>query len=103
MKHAVPHDLPKPLAKKAADAALQAYSARFAEYNPQITWTDEDTAEVCFKAKGITLKGTFEIHPGEVCMDMEVPLLLRPFRQKAMDVVEGEIRTWIGRAKAGEL
>ena len=61
MKHSVPHDLSLDLARKATDAALQAYRARFPEYDPQVKWTSERTAEVTFRALGKTLTGTFEI------------------------------------------
>ena len=103
MKHLVPHDLPIEVAKKAADAALQAYRTRFPEYDPQVSWTGPTTAQVEFKAKGIGIKGVFDILPDAVAMDMEVPLLLRPFKQKAMDVVEAQIREWIEKAKRGEI
>src|SRR5574337_318783 len=81
MKHTVPHDLPFDLAKKAADAALQSYRTRFPDYDPQVTWADDKTANVALKAKGMSLKGVFEINPDHIAMDMEVPLLLRPFKQ----------------------
>jgi hypothetical protein len=103
MKHTVTHDLPLDLARRAADAALQAYATRFGEYDPQVSWTSDTTAEVAFSAKGITLKGTFAILADRIEMEMEVPLLLRMFRQKALDVVEGEIVSWIQKAKAGQL
>lgn len=103
MKHSVPHDLPPDLARKAADAALQAYRARFPDYSPQVTWDGDRTAHVEFRAKGLSMRGVFEILDDAVTMDMDVPLLLRPFRSKALEVVEQQIREWIGRAKSGEL
>ena len=103
MKHSVPHDLPFDLAKKAADSALQAYRARFPDYDPQVVWTGDKTAEVTFKALGSTLKGSFEILDKSIEMDMEVPLLMRPFKSKAIAVVEEKIRDWIGKAKDGQL
>jgi hypothetical protein len=103
MKHAVPHDLPPDLARKAAEAALKAYAERFAEYDPRVTWTGDNAAEVAFSAKGVTLKGTFAILADRIEMEMEVPLLLRMFRQKALDVVEGEILAWVQKAKDGLL
>jgi hypothetical protein len=103
MKHAVPHDLPIEAARQAASAALQAYQARFADYQPTITWLNDTNAQVMFKAKGVTLKGSFEILADRIEMDMEVPLLLRMFRQKAIDVVEGEITKWVAKAKSGQL
>lgn len=103
MKHSVPHDLPLPLAKKAADAALQSYKARFAEYDPQIAWVSERLAEVTFRVKGLSMKGSFEIGDTAIDMDMEVPLLLRPFKNKALEVIEQQITQWIEKARKGEL
>ncbi len=103
MKHSVPHDLPLPLAKKAADKALEVYAGRFAEFDPQIAWLTERTAEVTFKALGATLKGSFAISDNDIAMEMDVPMLMRPFRAKAMEVVEQKIREWIDKAKNGEL
>lgn len=103
MKHKVPHDLPLDLAKKAADAALQEYRTKYPDYDPQVTWSDDKTAEVALRAKGMSLKGVFEILPDAVSIDMEVPLLLRPLKAKAMAVIEEQIRHWIGKAKTGAL
>lgn len=103
MKHSVSHDLSLDVAKQVAQKALEAYRDRFAEYNPTITWAGDHLAEVSFKVKGVSLKGTFEILKDSIDMDMEVPFLLRMFKQKAVDVVDGEIRSWIGKAKNGSL
>lgn len=103
MKHLVPHDLPIELARKAADHALQSYRERFPHFEPQVTWTDDKTAQVALKAKGICLTGVFQILPDAVSIDMDVPLLLRPFRAKAMQVIERQICEWIAKAKAGDL
>jgi hypothetical protein len=103
MKHAVPHDLSIDAAKQAASAALAAYQQRFADYHPTITWVNDTLAEVNFKAKGVTMKGSFEILADRIEMDMEVPFLLRMFKQKAIDVVEGEITKWVSKAKSGQL
>jgi hypothetical protein len=99
----VPHDLSFDLAKKAADAALQSYKQRFPDYDPQVTWSDEKTAHVALKAKGMAMKGIFEINADNIAMDMEVPFLLKPFKQKALEVIEEQIKMWIAKAKSGEL
>lgn len=102
MKHSVTHGIDKPLAKKATEKALEAYKERFAEYNPTVTWQSDDHAKVEFKAKGMTLKGDFELTDNEVNIEMDVPLLMKPFRKKAVSVVENEILAWVEKAKNGE-
>jgi hypothetical protein len=102
MKHSVPHSLPIDAARAVAQKAIEAYQARFSEYHPTVRWVNDQIAEVSFNAKGVTLKGTFEILADRIDMDMEVPLLLRMFKQKAIDVVEKEIKSWLARAHEGQ-
>jgi hypothetical protein len=103
MEHRVPHDIGKANAKKAAIAAFDAYSKEYSQYSPKMTWTSDHAAKVSFNAKGITLDGKLEVRDAEVAMDLDVPFLLKPFRSKALEVIEREIKVWIGKVKSGEL
>jgi hypothetical protein len=103
MKHSVPHDLGKDGAKKAALAAFNHYGTRFAKYQPTATWTRDDRADISFTAKGITLKGVLEIKDKSIDMDLDVPFLLRPFKDKALAAVDREIGGWIDKARRGEV
>ncbi len=103
MEHLVAHDLGRDLAKRATIAAFDAYSKKYSEYEPKMSWSSDYAANASFKVKGINLKGTFDVREKEVALDLDVPLLLRPFRSKALEVIEREIRVWIERAKKGEL
>ena len=102
MKHAVPHDLGPERAKKVAEAALAAYEKKFAKYQPRAQWTSDTRASISFKAKGMSLSGTLEVRGNAIEMDLDVPFLLRPFQGMAVGVIEGEIKEWIAKAKAGE-
>ncbi len=103
MKHSVPHDLSPELAKTAAEKAFAAYAERFAEYRPVMRWLTDKRSETSFTVKGMTLTGTIELGTREILIDLEVPFLLRPFKSKAIEVIEREIRVWVGRAQAGQL
>jgi hypothetical protein len=103
MKHSVPHSLGKENAKKAALAALAAYAERYAQYKPTATWTTDDRADVSFTAKGITLHGVLEVRESTIDMDLDIPFLLRPFKDKALGAVEREIARWVDKTKRGEL
>ena len=39
-------------------------------------------------------------HPGP---ELDVPFLLRPFKKKAIDVIEQEIKKWVKKAENGEV
>jgi len=103
MKHSVPHDLGKEQAKKAVLAAFESYAARFAKYQPTATWSSADRADIGFTAKGITLHGSIEIRDASIELDLDVPFLLRPFKDKAFGAVQKEIETWVGKARRGEV
>jgi putative polyhydroxyalkanoic acid system protein len=103
MKHAVPHDLGQELAKKVADSAFASYAQKFGKYDPKSVWVSPTRANISFSVKGMTLKGTLEVSSTTIEMDLDVPFLLRPFKGTAISVIEGEIKHWITKAKAGEI
>lgn len=102
-QHVIRHDLDVATAKKATEKAFAGYKERFASYQPTANWVSDNRAEIGFSAKGIKLSGAVEIREGEIGLELEVPLLFRPFRKKALEIIEGEIEEWVERAKAGEL
>jgi hypothetical protein len=102
-KHIVPHDLSIEMAKKVTEKAWETYSAKYANYNPTMRWATDTRSEVSFQAKGLTVRGSMDILPNGVAIDLEVPFILLPFKKKTIEVVEEEIREWIAKAKAGEV
>ncbi|HJK91652.1 MAG TPA: polyhydroxyalkanoic acid system family protein [Polyangiaceae bacterium LLY-WYZ-15_(1-7)] len=103
MKHSVEHDLDLATAKKATQKAFESYSERFEKYNPTANWSSETQCDVSFTVKGVKLDGALELKPKSIEMDLQVPLLFRPFKNKALDVVEREVRKWVEKARNGEL
>jgi hypothetical protein len=103
MEHRIEHDLSPELARKAVTRAVESYSQRFEKYDPSVKWQGEDQVEIGFTAKGIKLAGKLRLEPKAVVVDMDVPLLLRPFRAKAMEVIEGQVKAWVEKAKTGEI
>jgi hypothetical protein len=103
MKHVIQHDLDMPTAKRVVDKAFAEYQARFPDYKPTLAW-DSDTHAACsFNAKGVKLAGSMTIETSSIVMDLDVPFLFRPFQKVAVNVIDDEVRRWIGKAKAGEL
>jgi Putative polyhydroxyalkanoic acid system protein (PHA_gran_rgn) len=103
MKHEIPHDLDVALAKIVTAKAFESYRVRFAEYAPKLEWLDDRQARIEFRVKGLRLQGSIGIRPRSIDVDLDVPLVFRLFRNKAIEVIEREVRVWIGRAKAGQL
>jgi hypothetical protein len=103
MKHVIQHDLDTPTAKRVADHAFAAYKAKYPDYQPSLQWVSDRRADVTFNAKGVKLNGAMELDAGTIALDLDVPFLFRPFQKKAMEVIEREVRVWLGKARSGEL
>ncbi len=103
MKHEIHHGLPPEQARRVVDKAMEAYAARFSEYNPQFEWKSENVGRLGFKAKGVSVNGDIEIAGSKILVDLEVPFLLRVFKGKAIEVIDREVNTWVQKARAGEI
>lgn len=103
MKHVIVHDLGVPMAKKVTERAFAEYEHRYAKYDPTFRWATDRKAEVSIHAMGVTLAGAMEVGDSEITVDVKVPFILRPFRGRAMHIIEREVKVWLGRARAGEL
>lgn len=103
MKHQIPHDLDVTVAKQVAVRAFEAYQKKFADYSPKIQWVGDRDARIEFRVKGLKLEGSIGIQPRAIELELDVPFVFRLFKNKAVGVIEREVRTWIDKAKRGEL
>ena len=104
MQHIIEHDLSPELARKAAEKAAEHYTKKWEKYDATTTWTSDTHAEISFHVKGVSVAATVDMEPGRAVIDMKkVPLLLRPFKNMALGVVQETMEKWIAKAKAGEL
>lgn len=103
MQHSIPHSLDHAIARRATAHALDSYKARFSEYSPQGQWKNEDEAVVSFEVAGKRLEGAVAVRPRSIDLELDVPLIFRPFRSMAMKVIEDEIQMWIDKARRGEI
>ncbi|MFB6262192.1 MAG: polyhydroxyalkanoic acid system family protein [Bradymonadaceae bacterium] len=103
MKHTVEHGLSKDLAKKATEHAFDAYQQKLSDYDPQANWVTDDEAEVTFSVKGYTLEGGIHLDEDVIELELDIPMLLKPFKSKAVSVVEDEIDKWVEKARQGDL
>lgn len=103
MKHRIPHGLSHELARRVARRALESYRDRFEAYEPAGEWVDPDLAVVAFKAAGRRLEGQVRVDSEAIELELEVPLLWRPFQGQAMRVIEEQVQSWLERARNGEL
>lgn len=103
MKQTIKHPLDADMARKVAKKAFESYAQRFDKYNPTADWKSDTYAEFGFEAKGVKLEGNLELRDQAIDVEMDVPFIFKPFRKKALDVIEGEIEKWIEKAKNGEI
>ena len=104
MEHIIKHNLSPELAKKAADKAAEHYTKKWEKYDAKSTWVTDNRAEITFHVKGVHVAATVDMQPGQAVIEMQkVPLLLRPFKNMALDVVQRTMEKWIEKAQNGEL
>lgn len=103
MKHVVRHELDAEAARRVAVHAAEAYRERYARYSPRIEWVTPSHCRIHFRVRGVALRGDLVLVPGAIEMKLDVPLVLRPFRGKAISVIDEEIRRWLAKARAGEI
>lgn len=103
VKHVIQHDLSPEMARKVTDKAFETYAQKFQSYSPTAEWVTESKSNIGFQAKGIKLNGSIELKPKAVELELTVPFLLRPFKDKAVQIIDTEIREWIAKAEDGQL
>jgi len=103
MKHQIPHDLETNVAKEVAVRAFDAYQKKFADYSPTIEWVGDRDARIGFSVKGLKLQGSIGILPRAIELELDVPFVFSLFKNKAIAVIEREVRTWIEKAKRGDI
>jgi hypothetical protein len=103
MKHSISHDLDPGTLKRAIDAALRSYAAELSKYSPTIDWVSDEQVGIGFSVKGLSLAGQIQLKPKTIDLNLDVPFILRPFKKKAIAIIEREIGVWIDRARREEL
>lgn len=103
MHHSIPHDLPLPLLRQAAAAALLHYQARYPQAQTTLLWQDEQRATLSVTLRGVTLRAALLLTPSAIEVTMALPLLLRPFKERAQRRVESEVAGWLAQARAGTI
>lgn len=103
VKHVIPHTLSPELARKVTDKAFETYAEKFQSYSPTAEWVSDTKSNIGFQAKGIKLNGNIELKPKAVELELDVPFLLRPFKDRAIKIIDKEIREWITKAEDGQL
>jgi hypothetical protein len=100
MEHTFSHDLDLKTATNLAQIAFEYYRERFLQYNPQLTWTDEQSGSLSLSVFNKKITGDFRITDNCICLNLHVPLVFRVFRKKAIGNIESEIQKWINKASA---
>lgn len=102
-KHSIPHNLSPELARKVTDKAFETYAKKFESYSPTAEWVSDTKSNIGFSAKGMKLSGVIELKPKSVDLELDVPFLLRPFKDRAIKIIDEEIRGWISKAEKGDI
>ena len=101
MKHQIPHRLSTPLARLVTRKALDSYVQRYPEFKPTGRWTSPDKAEFQLSALGAKVNGVIAVTTSTVDFDIDVPLVIEPFRKRVTSMVDEEVKLWLTWAAEG--
>ena len=103
MKQSFQHNLGEKKAKVIVCAAMNSYAKKCVQYNPMFNWISDKKANVFFQVSLAKVNGSLEICDRFIHFDINVPFMLRAFKNQAVAVVENEMSYWIKKAEIGEI
>lgn len=102
MKLVIHHDATVEIARKGAEAAFAAYSVKYAQYRPTVTWRSPQSFEFSVNARGVHVAGTATLDDGTIAVEMRVPFVFRVLESRAKAAVTREIHGWLAQVQAEE-
>jgi len=103
MKHSIKHSLGLTRGCEVVKLAMESYIDRYSEYSPKLDWKGDAKADMSVSIRGMEITGDIEVKEGTVDVDLKVPFMLKPFKGKAIGIIESEIKEWVAKSEAGEL
>ena len=98
--HELEHGLTQGQAKQAAQLALEHYLERYGSRGLSARWVSDLRAEIEVSVKGASVRASVDVLPAVLRIEVEVPLLLRPFKAVTVAKVESEARRWIAQVQS---
>jgi hypothetical protein len=94
-RHRIQHDLDWDCARHLIERAYTYYSERYPAYKLSLSWLDPRRAELRLHTRGKELLAQVVLFPGEVAVEMEVPLLFLPFAGRAHRSIDRAAQSWL--------
>jgi hypothetical protein len=101
LQHTVPHALGLTRAREVLEQAFAHYQERYPHANMQRQWHGDREAQVELKVGGFKLHPRISLGETHVAVEMDVPLLARPWVPRIKERIEREIGQWLEQAKGG--
>jgi hypothetical protein len=93
--HAIPYPLGSSAARDRIEQAFEHYRVRFAALDPTLTWETVEEGRVDVTLFGRRVVVRVAVGPQAIELEAEVPVWLRPFQARAVEVLEREARRWL--------
>ena len=100
LRHTIHHGLGLEDARTLAAEAWEQYRVRFSRYDPEIEWQGSDRAVIRFSSRlGGRLACSVELGERKAILEMDIPLLARPFKEIGIAIVEKELSARVAAFK----
>ena len=101
LSHRLTHGLGLEQAKKLALEAWEQNRVVFARNEPELEWTGPYSAMVKWTSRfGNRYQCSVELKDRVALLQMDIPLLARPFKDVGLAMVEKELSNWLARYQA---
>lgn len=97
LHHTVSHALGQARAHQVLDEACAHYAERYPLARIQSAWSDPGTGKVDMHVGGFHLRAQVAVTERELTVDLDVPLLARPWVPKIRARIDREIDFWVNK------
>lgn len=95
MRHEIAHTLDLLRVRVLLEEALATYRVRYEKADPRLIWLSETRAQATFRVRGKELTAEIELLPGCCAVELDVPLLFRPFQDLGRRAIDREVGRWL--------
>ncbi len=101
LSHTLTHGLALEEAKQLALEAWEHYRVFLARNRPELEWRGPSSAVVKWTSRfGNRYECSVELRDKIALLQMDIPLLARPFKDVGLAMVEKELATWLAKHQA---
>jgi hypothetical protein len=90
-------------ARRLVERAYRSYQSRYPAAQIALVWESDNLASVEFGVRGFRFQGRVTLRPGTLELGLQLPMVFRVFRDRAVQRIDEEARRWVLLAHQDQL